>query len=422
MTLQSRRKHQTTRPNTLLPRETATDSAWHRLASAARPLCSGLAAALFLTLLPGAAMAEPGNPFRGSQSGAWSTNSSSSRSASGFVAHESSSAREASSSEQPRSTTKLNWRPVRSAATSALRSQSNIQLTAGEGDRYQAQRAPSQINRGPAARTAQSQTRSVLGAQDPFESDGQTAPRFSAPGAEKEATETEDTFPMTEQPSTTKKLDPFDNELPPTRPNATFPTDEPTEDPVVEPTEEPAEAKPMPKTFKKSPSSPSDHEAESNAQTDKVDCEEGRRIVQASGLDSISLNIYQRGRTGVTYPEECPLWDEAFMARCWAETTYTWKASSLCHKPLYFEDVQLERYGHEWGPLVQPVVSAAHFFGTLPILPYKMGLETPNECVYALGYYRPNSCAPYMIEPLGFTWRAALFEAGAVVGTAAVLP
>ena len=24
--------------------------------------------------------------------------------------------------------------------------------------------------------------------------------------------------------------------------------------------------------------------------------------------------------------------------RCWCETTYMWKASALCHKPLYFED------------------------------------------------------------------------------------
>ena len=177
----------------------------------------------------------------------------------------------------------------------------------------------------------------------------------------------------------------------------------------------------MPGTLNREPS-PSDREAEANSQTDEIDCEAGRRIVQSGGLDQISLSLYQKGRAGQNYPDECPLWDEQYMARCWAETTYTWKASALCHKPLYFEDVQLERYGHEWGPFVQPVVSAAHFFGTLPILPYKMGLETPDECVYALGYYRPNSCAPYMIEPIGFTWRAALFEAGAVVGTAAVLP
>jgi hypothetical protein len=27
-------------------------------------------------------------------------------------------------------------------------------------------------------------------------------------------------------------------------------------------------------------------------------------------------------------------------------STYPYHASALCHKPLYFEEVQLERYGH----------------------------------------------------------------------------
>ena len=102
--------------------------------------------------------------------------------------------------------------------------------------------------------------------------------------------------------------------------------------------------------------------------------------------------------------------------------TYTWTASGLCHKPLYFEDVQLERYGHMWGPWVQPFMSGAHFFLTVPILPYKMGLEPPNECIYTLGYYRPGDCAPYMIEPFPWSLRGAMYEAGAWVGGVFVIP
>jgi hypothetical protein len=102
--------------------------------------------------------------------------------------------------------------------------------------------------------------------------------------------------------------------------------------------------------------------------------------------------------------------------------TYLWKASGLAHKPLYFEQVQMERYGHSWGPVLDPIVSGAHFFGTLPILPYKMGIETPNECVYTLGYYRPGSCAPYMIPAFPFTWRAAAFEGGAWTAGVFIFP
>ena len=66
--------------------------------------------------------------------------------------------------------------------------------------------------------------------------------------------------------------------------------------------------------------------------------------------------------------------------------------------------------------------TAAHFFVTVPILPYKMGLELPDECVYTLGYYRPGDCAPYMIDPLPLSVRAAFFEGCSVVGFGYAFP
>jgi hypothetical protein len=121
-------------------------------------------------------------------------------------------------------------------------------------------------------------------------------------------------------------------------------------------------------------------------------------------------------------PLECPLGDERFLPRMWCATTYTWKASALCHKPLYFEQVQMERYGHTLGPLLDPIISGAHFFGTLPILPYKMGIEPPTECIYPLGYYRPNSCAPYMIPPIPLSLRGAILQGAAVTGAIYAFP
>jgi hypothetical protein len=121
-------------------------------------------------------------------------------------------------------------------------------------------------------------------------------------------------------------------------------------------------------------------------------------------------------------PHDCPLGNDIFQQRRFSPITYTWTASGLCHKPLYFEDVQLERYGHMAGPWVQPFASGAHFFATIPILPYKMGLEPPGECMYTLGYYRPGSCAPYLFDPIPLSVRGALFEAGAWVGGCFMFP
>jgi hypothetical protein len=115
-------------------------------------------------------------------------------------------------------------------------------------------------------------------------------------------------------------------------------------------------------------------------------------------------------------PRQCPLTTEPFKRRAWDSTTYTWTASALCHKPLYFDDMQLERYGHSCGPLLQPFMSGARFFGTVFILPYEMGVETPNECIYALGDDRPGDCTPYTLDPFPLSLRGALYEAGAWTG------
>ena len=93
-------------------------------------------------------------------------------------------------------------------------------------------------------------------------------------------------------------------------------------------------------------------------------------------------------------PKECLLEQVAFTPRTWTPITMTWRASNLCHTPLYFEDVNLERYGHTHGPVLEPIVQSAHFFANVAVLPYKMGVHSPKECQYALGYYRPGNCAP----------------------------
>jgi hypothetical protein len=152
-------------------------------------------------------------------------------------------------------------------------------------------------------------------------------------------------------------------------------------------------------------------------------CADELAKIKSKRLDDIDLSIRIAGTPGEDFPFECSIDDGTpFSPRAWYEVTYMWKAAANCHKPLFFEDVHLERYGHSWGPGLQPIVSGAHFFSRLPVLPYQMGLTPPNECIYPLGHYRPGNCAPYMIDPIPFTWRAAIFEAGAWVGGAAIIP
>jgi len=95
-----------------------------------------------------------------------------------------------------------------------------------------------------------------------------------------------------------------------------------------------------------------------------------------------------------------------------------WLAPDFHHRPLYFEETNLERYGNR-RPL-QVFCSAAHFFGTIPILPYKLGVDLPYECMYTNGYCRPGDCVPYQIYHRPVELRGLMNQA--LITTAIVLP
>lgn len=103
-------------------------------------------------------------------------------------------------------------------------------------------------------------------------------------------------------------------------------------------------------------------------------------------------------------------------------TEFQWCPTNLYYRPLYFDDTPLERYGQTPCPLLQPALSAAHFFTVFPTLPYRMGIDAPCDRVYTLGYYRPGSPTPCLRQRLPFEWDAALLEAGAWVGGVFALP
>ena len=150
-----------------------------------------------------------------------------------------------------------------------------------------------------------------------------------------------------------------------------------------------------------------------------VDCTE---LIRLKSIRDISYDI--RPAPSIDrLPDECTVDSEPYYGRHFSQSCFMWKASALSTQAAYFEDVQLDRYGNTIVcPALQPVVSGAKFFATIPLLPYKMGVTPPNECVYTLGHRRPGNCAPYMVEPLPISLRGALFQTGAVAGAVIAVP
>ena len=122
------------------------------------------------------------------------------------------------------------------------------------------------------------------------------------------------------------------------------------------------------------------------------------------------------------FPKQCRIGLDTYDLRNWEPIKFTWKASALTQKPLYFEDVQLERYGHTMGPWLQPARSGAHFFLNIAVLPYRMGIHPWNECQYSLGYYRPGSLAPRQLPAFPLNAKASLWQAGAIIGGVYLIP
>lgn len=105
-------------------------------------------------------------------------------------------------------------------------------------------------------------------------------------------------------------------------------------------------------------------------------------------------------------------------------TQFSWQPTNFFHQPLYFDDQPLERYGQTSCWPLQPVFSGTRFFLTLPVIPYKIGLNPLHEPVTTLGYYRPGGCAPCLREKVipAFEIDAALLEAGTALAIIFVLP
>ena len=78
----------------------------------------------------------------------------------------------------------------------------------------------------------------------------------------------------------------------------------------------------------------------------------------------------------------------------WQPLNHTWVSPVFFHNPLYFEQVNLERYGLGAHSSLQPVLSAVHFFGSIPLAPLKGIKQRPYDYVTTLGSYRPGNCVP----------------------------
>ncbi|WP_437224474.1 hypothetical protein SH661x_003645 [Planctomicrobium sp. SH661] len=131
-------------------------------------------------------------------------------------------------------------------------------------------------------------------------------------------------------------------------------------------------------------------------------------------------NIPDEDRTRC--PEFLPLPKGGSTDRQFAMIDYQWVPTDLQHKPLYFEDVALERYGQQYPCGIQPFVSVGKFAVQGIGLPYQIAIDPVWRDIYTLGYYRPGDPAPELIYQVPINLKAAAAAGGVYTGLIFLFP
>jgi hypothetical protein len=119
---------------------------------------------------------------------------------------------------------------------------------------------------------------------------------------------------------------------------------------------------------------------------------------------------------------EIPMTGENTAQREWDSQATTWATPNFYSHPLYFEQVNLERYHTQLPPCAVPLVSYAHFLGSVSALPYQAGYKHPTERSYSLGHWRPGDPVPTQIHWTPLTRRGLLYQGAATSGALLLLP
>jgi HEAT repeat protein len=129
---------------------------------------------------------------------------------------------------------------------------------------------------------------------------------------------------------------------------------------------------------------------------DEFDPDEGLKrigVVRASirilGNEPLPPN-YAAAKTAAAGP---PQFQGIGFTRGFATIGFGWDAPAVCFRPLYFEDINLERYGIHFG-FLEIAVSTGSFAKNVLLLPYKLIVQPGYESIYTLGYERPSNCIP----------------------------
>lgn len=94
------------------------------------------------------------------------------------------------------------------------------------------------------------------------------------------------------------------------------------------------------------------------------------------------------------------------------------RVACYSHRPLYFEEIDVERCGNGWGPITN-AMSLGIFFSNTVALPYRMATQRPDRCTASGPDCRACEMLGSDFEPLeklGGDWRGLTATAASLAG------
>ncbi len=100
----------------------------------------------------------------------------------------------------------------------------------------------------------------------------------------------------------------------------------------------------------------------------------------------------------IQFPEEPIISKDTYVPRHYPPGVERAEPYYVCHRRLYFQDLNAERYGWDLG-IVQPAVSLGLFWFDLAFLPYHYFTHPCQQTECSAGYCLPGDPVPYLIYP-----------------------
>jgi hypothetical protein len=145
------------------------------------------------------------------------------------------------------------------------------------------------------------------------------------------------------------------------------------------------------------------------------------RLESEAALKERMRNEFRKTGERITFPDEPVLTQEAYQGRHWPPMVEHVEPHYLCYGRLFFEQPNSERFGWSVGVL-QPLVSALHFYTDVFLLPYHLGTRPcdPFEC--SAGRCLPGDPVPLLWYPPQLSVTGLAAQTGAVAAGFFIFP